>query len=163
MINSTKTPNINQIDREELANRLIKEATLQNFGRLLQILINTFTEKKYLQKLEKREGQEVQINFPALNIKINCLTFVLSKTPSDPYVRPSHNPRVEITFNTREDNIVESLIDIVSSKYTFFGVIRLLFKYFLTGKIKYKPLKRLGTTLATLRCFLIGNSKILKE
>ncbi|MHA1274993.1 MAG: hypothetical protein ACTSQJ_10285 [Promethearchaeota archaeon] len=163
MNTSIQKKEINQIDKEELVKKLKKEAILLNHGRLLQILINLFSKEKYREKLEKREGQEIQINFPAYDIEPNCLTFILSKMPSDPYVGSSKNPKVIITFNVSEEKLITLLTNIVSTKYGFFGLLKLIFKYLLTGKIKYKPKRAIGALIATLRCFLIGNHEYLKK
>ena len=158
MINSKNT---DIKDREELVKKLKTQALLLNHGRLLQIMINVFADKKILEKLRNREGQEVQINFPAYDLDPNCLTFVLSETPSDPVLKASDNPKVIITFRATEEELVPMLIKIISTKYNMFGILKLLFKYILTRKITYKPKRAIGALLATLKCFLIGNNEIL--
>jgi len=148
-------------NRDELVEKLKKQALLLNHGRLLQIMINVFAEKKSLEKLGKREGQEIQINFPAYDIEPNCLTFVLSKTPSDPVLKPSDNPKVVITFNATEEELVPMLIKIISAKYNAFGLLKLVFKFLLTRKITFKPKRAIGALLSTMSCFLIGNNELL--
>lgn len=148
------------LDRNALVEDLKKKAILLNHGRLLQILINVFAEKETLKKLAKREGQEIQINFP-YDLEVNCLTFVLSESPSDPFMRPSENPKATITFNVPEDKLIPLLIQIVTTKYSMFGILKLLFKYVLTGKIRFKPKTAIGALIATLRCFLIGGNELV--
>jgi len=154
------TENQDQEDRNALVERLKKQTILLNHGRLLQILINVFSEKETLKKLKKREGQEIQINFP-YDLEVNCLTFVLSESPSDPFMRPSENPKAIITFNVPEDKLIPLLVDIVATKYSIFGILKLLFKYVLMGKIRFKPKTAIGALIATLRCFLVGGHELV--
>jgi len=163
MQTKTKASDLDQINKDELVSKLKKEAIIANFGRLLTVLINLLANEKSLEKLGKREGQEIQINFPAYDIENNCITFVLSKTPSDPYIKPSENPKAVITFNVKEDNLIPMLVDIITTKYGILGLLKLVFKYMLTRRIKFKPLKSLGAIIALMRCFLIGNHDVFKR
>lgn len=150
-------------DRNKFVDLLKKQAILLNHGRLLQILINIFADKKHLEKLEKREGQEIQLDFPGIDIPTNSLTFVLSKSPSDPFLRPSENPKVTIIFKTSEEKLIPLMANVVSTKYSIFGVLKLLFKYLLIGKIRYTPKWAIFSLFAVLRCFLIGNNEMIKN
>lgn len=150
-------------DRDQFVEELKLKALILNHGRLLQVLINNFAEKKYLEKLYKREGQEIQIDFPAYDTRPNCLTFVLSKSPSDPYMKPSENPKATIIFSVKEENLVPTLVDIISTNYGVFGVLKIFFKYLFTGKIRYKPKWAIGALLAVLRCFLVGKNDMILE
>ena len=67
MDSTTKTSIQVKEEREALVDRLKKEAILQNIGRLLYIFMTLFSKKEVLKKMGKREGQEVQMNFPALS------------------------------------------------------------------------------------------------
>jgi hypothetical protein len=154
----TNEPSLDKIPREDLVFQLKKKAVMTNFGRLLQVLINLFAEKKYLKKLGKWEGKEIQLNFPGIKIKENCLTFVLSETPSDPYLKSSENPISIITFNVDEEDIIPLLIKIIKTKNKWRGIIKILFKYVIPGKVKFKG--SLRALIAVIRCFLMGGHEI---
>ncbi len=152
--------NLDEIPREELVFRLKKRAKMTNFGRLLQVLINLFAQKKYLKKLGKWEGKEVQLNFSGIKVEENALTFVLSESPSDPYLRPSDDPIAVITFNVEEDEIIPLLIKIIKTKNNWIGILKILFKYVIPGKVKFNG--SLKALIAVIRCFLIGDHQIFK-
>ena len=114
-----------EISKEELVFQLKKRAIMNNFGRLLQILINLFSTKKYLKKLEKWAGKEIQLNFPGIPIEENTLTFVISDSPTDPFLRSSENAIATITFNVEEEEIIPSTVERITSSKTavlFFGI-----------------------------------------
>ena len=147
-----------EISKEELVFQLKKRAIMNNFGRLLQILINLFSTKKYLKKLEKWAGKEIQLNFPGIPIEKNTLTFVISDSPTDPFLRSSENAIATITFNVEEEEIIPLLIDIIKTKNSIRGILRILFKYVIKGKVKFKGSIR--ALIAVIRCFLIGGHEI---
>lgn len=150
-------------DRDKFVEDLKKQAILLNHGRLLNVLINIFAEKRHLEKLGKREGQEIQIDFPSYDIPTNSLTFVLSESPSDPFLRPSENPKATVIFKVKEDKLIPTLAKVVSTKYSIFGVLKIIFKYLLTGKVRYKPKWAIFSLLALLRCFLIGENEMIMD
>ncbi|MHA1148376.1 MAG: hypothetical protein ACTSR8_09030 [Promethearchaeota archaeon] len=150
-------------DRNKYVEQLKKQAILLNHGRLIQILISIFADKKHLERLEKREGQEVQIDFPEYDVPVNSLTFVLSKSPSDPYLRTSENPKVTIIFKVCEENLIPLLSKVISTKYTLLGVLKLTFKYLLTGRIRYKPKWAVFSLFTVLRCFLVGSNEMILD
>lgn len=150
-----------QREREELVERLKKEAILQNIGRLLYIFMTIFTKKEVLKKLGKREGQEVQMNFPALSPPLEnpCLTFILSENPSDPYMGPAKNPVLTITYNIEIEEIFTTLNKMVT-KRTLFGLIISMIKDIFKTKIKTKG--SLRASIAFLKMFLIGGHEMYK-
>lgn len=148
------------IDREELVNRLKTEAKLQNLGRLMIILINLLSKKKILKKLAKREGQEVQMNFPAYKIENNCLTFTLSEYMSDPVLKPSENPILTITYNMEENELFSILNTMVTKKSTL-GLLGFLLKNLRKGKIKSEGSLRVSILFSKL--FLIGDHEIFQK
>ena len=156
----TKSPKNEPIDREELTNRLKTQAKLQNLGRLMTIFINLLSKKKVLKKLAKREGQEVQINFPAYNIENNCLTFTLSEYIADPVLKPSENPILTITYNMEENELFSILNKMVTKKSTL-GLLGFLLKNLRKGKIKSEGSLRVSILFSKL--FLIGDHDIFKK
>lgn len=156
-----KTSELNEKYKDILATRLKKEAIVSNDGRLMWILLTLFAKKKYLNKLGKREGQELQLNFPGYGLENYCVTFTLSSSPTDPKMVPSDNPKAIITFNVEPDKVVPLLADVVRTKYGLKGIAKILFKFVLTGKIKFKG--SLGALLAMLKCMLIGYHDMYKK
>ena len=148
-----------QREREELVDRLKKEAILQNIGRLLYIFMMIYSKKEVLKKLGKREGQEVQMNFPALSPPLEnpCLTFVLSEHPSDPYMGPAKNPVLTITYNVEIEELFTTLNTMVSKK-TLFGLIISMVKDLFKRKIKTKG--SLRASLLFSKLFLIGDNEM---
>ncbi len=155
--------NPDQMDRSEVAKYLRNQAIIANLGRLIIIIVSNFAEEKHLKNLGKREGQEIQINFPAYDTDPNCITFVLSKLPSDPYIGPSDNPKATVIFNVREEKLIPLLVDVVSTKFNVFGLLKIVFKYLLTGRIRYKPKTAIRPLITLLSVFLIGKNAIFKE
>ena len=153
---------LEELNRDELVNKLKQEAILTNYGRLLTVLINLYVEKRFLDKLDKREGQEIQLNFPQYEIEKNSLTFVLSKTPPDPKLGPSENPKAIITFKVKNEKLIPTLVDIVRTKYNLFGLLKLIFKYLLTGKVRFKPKRAIGAVMGMMKLFLIGKHDVFK-
>ena len=148
-----------QREREELVDRLKKEAILQNIGRLLYIFMMIYSKKEVLKKLGKREGQKVQMNFPALSPPLEnpCLTFVLSEHPSDPYMGPAKNPVLTITYNVEIEELFTTLNTMVSKK-TLFGLIISMVKDLFKRKIKTKG--SLRASLLFSKLFLIGDNEM---
>ena len=148
-----------QREREELVDRLKKEAILQNIGRLLYIFMMIYSKKEVLKKLGKREGQEVQMNFPALSPPLEnpCLTFILSEHPSDPYMGPAKNPVLTITYNVEIEELFTTLNTMVSKK-TLFGLIISMIKDLFKRKIKTKG--SLRASLLFSKLFLIGDNEM---
>ena len=155
--------NPEQMDRNKLADYLRKQAIIANYGRLIIIIVSNFASEKNLRKLGKREGQEIQIDFPCYDIDPNSITFVLTKLPMDPFIRASNNPKATVIFNVSEEKIIPMLTDIVSTKYNIFGFLKIIFKYILPGRIRYRPKWAIGPLIALLSVFLIGKNKIFKE
>ena len=155
---SANKSDLDEISKEKLVFQLKKRAIMNNFGRLLQVLINLFSSRKYLKKLRKWEGKEIQLNFPGIKIEDNSLTFVISDAPTDPFLRTSEDAIAIIDFNVEEEEIIPLLINIIKTKNTIRGILKILFKYVIRGKIKFKGSIR--ALIAVIRCFLIGSHEI---
>ena len=162
MDSTTKSSIQVQEERAELVDRLKKEAILQNIGRLLYIFMTLFSKKEVLKKLGKREGQEVQMNFPALSPPLEnpCFTFILSENPSDPYMGPSKNPVLTITYNVEIEELFSTLNTMVSKK-TLFGLIISMLKDLRNKKMKTKG--SLRASLLFSKLFLIGDNEMYQQ
>ena len=64
------------------------------------------------------------------------------------------------TFNIKKEKLIPTLVDIVKTKYNLFGLLKLIFKYLLTGKIRYKPKTALGAVMGMMKLFLIGKNDV---
>jgi len=147
------------LNREKRAHDLINETKLLNIARLAKLLIEIYGFNEPFKKIGKREGQEIEFYFPSLN---GYLTFILVKNKDnfEPTMGRSKTPVSCVTLNVNRDDVVRVVSDIVRMKFNIFGILRFLFKYIITRKIKMSG--SLGATLKLLRCIALGKHEMYK-
>ncbi|MFX0102072.1 MAG: hypothetical protein ACFFCS_21075, partial [Candidatus Hodarchaeota archaeon] len=113
----------------------IKQAArVSNIVRLFQMLTNIFGIKKNMNSLKKLEGKEISIHFPTLGnryatIKVsNCLLY--------PFVGAPDKPSAIVAFSDKPEKLVPIIIDVIRTPATIFGILKVLFKYIIPGKVK---------------------------
>ncbi|MBD3349885.1 MAG: hypothetical protein GF364_00185 [Candidatus Lokiarchaeota archaeon] len=135
------------------------EIKVSHLARLFQILTDTYGIKKNMNNLDKIEGQEILAYFPKLGDRYARL--VISNRHLHPEIGKSANYSAMITFNLESHNIVPVINDVIRTKATLFGLIKLIFKYLLTGKIKLNG--SLKTAIIVLKTIMIGKHDMYKE
>ena len=137
----------------------IKQAArVSNLARLFQLLTNIFGVKKNMKSLEKLEGKEVSIHFPTLGDRY--ATIKVSNSLLHPFIGVPDNPSAIVVFNDKPENLVPTIIDVIRSPGSIMGIMKILFKYVIPGKIKLK-----GNLLIALNVFknlMIGQHEMYK-
>jgi len=138
---------------------LRKQTIAGNIGRLFQMLVDIYDpEIQSLAKIKKREGQEVQLFFKALETTI---TINLSKIRLKPYMRTSDKAVATIELAMEEGKIIPIIVDLIRTKNTFSGLLKIFFKYILPGKIKIKG--SWGAAIKVVKLLNIGTHSMYKK
>ncbi|MFX0038559.1 MAG: hypothetical protein ACFFB9_16060 [Promethearchaeota archaeon] len=150
---------IEALDRATKAKNLTKETKVLTIGRLAKMLVDLFGSNEIFKAIGKRNGQEIEIYFMALD---EYLTFVLTteRENFDCYADRAKNPVSKVIIAVKEDKILPIFSAIVRSKNNLFGLLKLM-KYIIPGKIRIK-----GSYISTLkwvRCIMIGKHNIYKN
>ena len=146
------------LTRAERALRIREETVAGVVARLFQMLIDIYGAIE-LNNLEtvvgKREGQEVALTFLALD---HTITFHLSKTRLIPHVGKSNKAIAEVILTQKREELIPSFIDFIHTKNTLGGILKAIFKYYLTRKIKVKG--SLGAGITLWRLLFIGKAEM---
>lgn len=152
---------INQTDRNQRAYELVKHTKLANFAKMANMLISLFglddAFSKYVKP--KRDGQEVEMKFPALE---GSLKFILTRKRKNFEVRVEEvkSPEAIIIIDVSRDKATKIVSDIIRSKSNLFGLLKIVPKI-LTGKIKIKG--SIGAIISLCRIMMVGKNEIYKE
>ncbi|MGV9171188.1 MAG: hypothetical protein ACOC44_03315 [Promethearchaeia archaeon] len=140
----------------------MRETRLANFAKMANMLIDLFglenAFKKYVS--EKKEGEEIEMQFPALQ---GSLKFVLTRKMKNFEVRveKAENPAAIIIINVEDKYKATDIVSkIIRSKSNIFGLLKIVPKI-LTGKIKIKG--SLLSVLTLCRIMMVGKNEIYKE
>ena len=138
---------------------MLNETMLLNFARLAKILIDVYGFDEAFQKVGKREGQEIEFCFPALD---GYLTFILVKNKSDFEARMERakNPAATAIIAVKRDEIIPLMSDIISTKSNIFGILKVFFKYIIPRKAKING--SLLSFIRLFRCLAIGKREMYK-
>jgi len=150
-----------ELTRAERASRIKEETIAGVVARLFQMLVDIYgaIELNSLEKVVgKREGQEVALTFQAYDTTI---TFHLSKTRLIPHVGKSNKAVAEVILTQKKEDLIPSFIDFIRTKNTLGGLVKAIFKYYLTRKIKLKG--SLGGGITLWRLLFIGKAEMYKE
>ncbi|MBN2151505.1 MAG: hypothetical protein JW839_08670 [Candidatus Lokiarchaeota archaeon] len=135
------------------------EARASSLGRLFQLLTDIFGQRKQMLSLGKIDGAEVLAVFPSLGDR--CVTWKVSNCHILPYMSKSDHTAAQIVFNVPRDAIVPLLVDVIKTKANVQGLLKLLFKYVLTGKVKLKG--ALTTALKVIMALMVGAHPMYAE
>ena len=128
------------------------EAKVSNLGRLFQLLTNIFGQAKQMQALARIDGEEVLGVFPKLGGR--SVTLKASNCHIQPYLGKSEHAAAQIVFNVPDEAIVPLFCDVIRTKASFLGLLKLVFKYLLTRKVILKG--SLGVSLKFIRALMVG-------
>ena len=131
-----------------------KQTRISNFGKLYLYLVETFGyPRKIQEKVGKREGQDVQLNLLSFKNKQNptgAITVTLSKTKLNITLGASGNAKAIINFRMDEKDILPIICNIIQMKANIWGLSKIMFKYIIPGKIRFK-----GSIFAAMRAVLL--------
>ena len=147
--------------KSERATELRNEAMAGTVGRLFQMLVDIYGEPE-LESLEKvvkkREGQEVELNFKPLDVTV---TFTLSRSRLIPHMGKSSKSVGEVILNMPREDLIPSFNEFIRTKNNLWGLLKMIFKYFLTGKIKIKG--SLGACITLWKLLFIGKHSMYEN
>lgn len=147
------------MERNQLALDLRKQTIAGNIGRLFQMLVDIYGgDIQSLEKVKKREGQEVQLFFKALETTI---TLNLSKVRLKAYMRESENAVATVILNMKEEKLIQVIVDLIRTKNTFAGLLKVFIKYIIPGKIKLKG--SWGAAIKVVKLLNIGTHPMYKK
>ena len=150
-----------ELTRAERASRIREETMAGTVARLFQMLVDIYgdIELNSLEKVVgKREGQEVALTFLVLD---HTITFHLSKTRLVPHVGKSDKAVAEVILTMKKEDLIPSFIEFIRIKNSVGGVLKAIFKYYLTRKIKVKG--SLGAGITLWRLLFIGKSEMYNK
>ena len=151
--------NISESSRAQKAIELKNQTIAANIGRLFQMLVDIYGKDiGSLENVKKREGQEVEIYFEALN---TIITVNLSKTKLTPYMRPSDKAVASLNLTMDKEQIIPTIVDLIRTKSTIFGILKIFFKYLIPRKIKLKG--SLGAGIKVIKLLCIGTHPMYKK
>jgi len=142
------------ISKSERAELLKEEVFAGTVGRLFQMLVDIYgdLELNSLKKIVgKREGQEVNLEFQALN---QTVAFSLSKSRLAPHIGKSDKAVATVILNMDKEDLIPSFVEFIRTKNNIVGLLKAIFKYYLTRKIKVKG--SLGGGITLWRLLFIG-------
>jgi len=107
---------------------------------------------------KKREGNDVELYFPALK---SSILITLTKTRLFARNGGSEKAVTKVTFDVPKKEIIPVFIDLAHTRDTLFGLLKVIFKYYLRKKIKVKGSLFTGITL--LRLTLLGKHPLFEN
>ncbi len=135
------------------------DAKVSSFARLFQLLTNIFGQKKDMQALAKIEGAEILGHFPQLGDRY--VTLKVANCHVLPFMGKSEHAVAEIAFNVPYEGIVPLLVDVIRTKANLAGLVKLVFKYLLPGKVKLKG--SLGVAIKIIKALMVGQHPMYVE
>ncbi|MHA1291749.1 MAG: hypothetical protein ACTSQJ_03660 [Promethearchaeota archaeon] len=152
---------ITELTRTQRVEVLRNQTFAGVIGRLFQMLVDIYgdIELNSLKKIvKKREGQEVELEFQALNTTI---TFNLSKTRLTPHLGKSDKAVATVILTLKKEDLIPMFIEFIKTKENFLGILKAIFKFFLTRKIKVKG--SMGGAITLWRLLFIGKHSMFKK
>ncbi len=135
------------------------DAKVSSFARLFQLLTNIFGQDKDMRALAKIEGAEVLGHFPKL--KDRYVTLKVANRHVLPFMGKSEHAIATISFNVPYEGIVPLIVDVIRTKANLLGLVKLVFKYLLPGKVKLKG--SLGVAIKIIKCLMVGRHPMYAE
>lgn len=148
----------NAYQLENRAKELLRETKLLQITKSANIVIDIFGMQKAFDRVKEREGQEIEMYFPALDGSIT-FTLVSDYRKFDVRCRTPTDPTARIIMNVKENDILQLISDIMTLKDNLFGLMRMVPKL-LTRKIKIKG--SLISAIILCRCMMIGKHEMYK-
>ena len=149
------------IERNNKAIEMIREAKIANFAKLAKMLIELFGIPEAFKKYVKpeREGQEIELEFPSIQ---GSITVVLTRDKEKFYSRygKPFNPVATLVINVKREKAALLLGHLISKKNNIFGILSLVPKL-ISRKIKIKG--SIGAVLSLARILMIGKHKVYKN
>jgi len=150
---------ISVISREERAAELRDQTIAGNIGRLFQMLVDIYGKDiNSLEKVKKREGQEVELHFQALD---TIITMNLSKNKITPYLGSSDKAKAKLILTMNKEELVPTIVDLIRTKNNFLGLLKIIFKYILPKRIKIKG--SFGAAIKIVKLLCIGTHPMYKN
>ncbi|TFG25437.1 MAG: hypothetical protein EU529_00980 [Promethearchaeota archaeon] len=145
--------------RAERAQKLRNQTIAATIGRLFQMSVDIFgLDIKSLDKVGKREGQEVELYFEALDTYI---TLTLSKSRLIPHMGPSDNSVATVILTSEKENLIPDIIKMMRMKNNLSGLMKVIFGHVLKHKIKIKG--SLGAAIKIIKLLSIGTHPSFKK
>ncbi len=104
---------------------LVDEAKLLNFAKMANVLIELFGLDDPFRKIGKREGQEVEMKFPALNGSLNFI-LVSDRSKFESRFGTSKNPTATILINVKREDAIKLVSSIITLRSNLFGILRIV-------------------------------------
>ena len=135
------------------------DAKVSSFARLFQLLTNIFGQDKDMRALAKIEGAETLGHFPKLGDRY--VTLKVANCHVLPFIGKSEHAVATISFNVPYEGIVPLLVDVIRTKSNLLGLLKLVFKYLLPGKVKIKG--SLGVAIKIIKTLMVGQHPMYAE
>jgi len=129
---------------EPLTEEKIKLHVIAN---VLRLVVEIYTPEDRKEKLKKIEGEEILLKFPYGSITVIPNNERLLVKVGEP-----ENPSAFIEFKESDENDTDAIGTLLSGKSSIWGLLKLVFKYVIPGKIKlsWRSLGKLRILLGLL-------------
>jgi len=151
---------LSQTEKPELRKHLdlsYEQIKLNVLANLLRLLVDIYGAPKAKVKLNKVEGEEIVVAFPALKGAIVIRPHggrIIAE------VGESETAIARINFKVKDEKILEVIEGIIKSSQRW-GIIKVLFKYILFGKIGIHG--SLSANINTFKALMIGDHEMYKK
>jgi hypothetical protein len=150
--------NTSELSRTERAIELRNQTIAGNISRLFQMLVDIYGKDiRSLDKIKKREGQEVELHFNALN---TVITLNLSKTKLTPYMRSSDKAVASIYLTFKKEQLIPTIVELIRTKNNIRGILKIFIKYIIPRKIRIKG--SFGAAIKVIKLLSIGTHPMYK-
>ena len=148
-------------ERREKAFELVRETKIANFAKLANMLIDLFGIPEAFKKFvkPKREGQQVEMVFPAINDSL-IITLTQDKNKFHALYGKATNPIAKIVFDVKREKLAIEVGKLIRQKSNIFGLLSLVPKL-ITRKLKIKG--SLFGAIAAARIMMIGKHHVYKD
>jgi hypothetical protein len=149
---------VSKVANQKFFEEKLIDTRMRGLAKLFLILYEIYSQEKTKDKLGKREGQQVQVFFLAFDKHIS---FTLSKINLSVNVGPAEGAVATILFKMDKEEINSIISDIIKTKANIRGLLKILFKYIIPNKIRFKG--SLGAAIRLTYLIMIGKHPMYKE
>ena len=132
-----------------------KAVRLRAIANMLYLLVNIYGLPESKKRMKKIDGKEFIIGFPALD---GSITYKVSGDRVVPFIGESEKATGRFIFKIKEDKIMPTIQDVIRMPGTTLGVLKLVFKYMLTGKVRFGG--SIFSTINFVKCIMIGKHEM---
>ncbi|MHA1311108.1 MAG: hypothetical protein ACTSQO_09275 [Candidatus Helarchaeota archaeon] len=140
-----------------------EQIKLNVLANLFRMLVDIYGYPKAKKNLSKIESEEIYVHFPYLKGGIIFRPHgerVIGQVVKE--LKDSEKPKARLNFKVKDEKIYDVIEKIIKYKSNNWSILKVFFKYILTGKVGLSILK-VGTIIVLFKCLMIGDHPMYKE